>query len=171
MPAPKLIQTYAFFVREGEGGAARESKPSSWNNYSLGTVTDLNWTNELDEIVFSKPIGGRWVDHDVIAQRDRQTFDLTLSELTPNFWKLLRAANPTLSGGTANYTPGETLVTRGWLQIQQYDNNGQRQDTVEIFCHLAITAQTIGDGLIQARLTGRKLYSTLNSGTFENLTY
>jgi len=171
MPAPKLLQTYAYFAREGEGGAARETKPSSWTGFSLGTVTDLNWTNEPDEIVFSKPVGGRWVDQDVIAQRDRQTFDLTLSELSQNFWKLLRADNPTITGGAASYVPGRTMITRGWLRLEQFDNAGLRNDTVEMFCHLTITTQTIGDGLIQARLSGRKLYSALNSGTFENLTY
>lgn len=171
MPAPKLIQTYALFVREGVSSAAREVKPASFTGASLGTVTDIAWNNEFEEHVFDKPIGGRWVDYDVICERDRLLFTLTIAELTPDFWKLLRAANPTLSAGGANYVPGSQLVSKGWLQVQQYTDGGARNDTLELFSHIKVETQEFGRGLIQARLTGRKLYSTLNSGTFENLTY
>lgn len=171
MAAPKLIQTFAFFVREGVLSAAREVKPSSWTAAGMGTVTDVSYANEFDEQVHSIPIGGKWVDYDVVCERDRLTFTLTLSELSQDFWKLVRGANPTLVAGASNYVPGSQTVTKGWLQVQARDQNGDLQDTIELFCSLRIETQALGKGYIVARIAGRKLYSTLNSGSFANLTY
>lgn len=171
MPEAKLSQTYVFFVREGVAGAARETKPSSWTAYALGTVTNYSNSTPNDPIVVDRPVDGRWVDYDVIVERDRQTGTLTISELSAELWKLVGRTNPTLSSGAADYTLGDSTQVKGWMQIQIRDQNGELQNTIEMFCYVEIETQDYGRGTVTATLSFRRLLSTLNSGSFANLTY
>lgn len=166
MPAPKLIWTYAFFVRSDDS----TTKPSFTAAHSLGTVTNVDYDVQDDEVVFEKPIDGRLRDVEVLAQRDRELVTLTISELTPEFWKILRGTNPTLSGGAASYVPGSTLITKGWLQVQQYDEDDQLLDVVDRFVRIKLRPQSFSTGLATATFECRKLHSALNGGAFSNIT-
>lgn len=159
------------FRRESPGSADRTNRPTlSLAADGVGTVVNVEYRNEDEVEVFDKPINGRWVDYDVVAVRDRETFTLEVAELSELFWKLLRQTNPTFSGGGATYTPGSHLVTRGWMAIQTEDNGGVPVDLLYRYCHLQIETQSLAKtGLVTARFSGRKLYSNQNYGVFANV--
>ena len=171
MPEAKILQSYAFFVREGVASSARETRPSSFSSYGIGTVMSVQPRNTSQKIVIERAIGGMWRVWDVKREEDKQEFTLTVGELTEQFWKLLNRANPTLAAGTANFVPGSAQTCKGWLQIQTVDEAGNRQNTLELWVDVEITTQDLGRGVIQAQLEVTKIYSTLNSGTVENITY
>jgi hypothetical protein len=171
MSDSKFVQNYVYFVREGVASAAREVKPSSWTAYQIGTVTNLTPRHTGGKIVIDKPIAGVWRDWDVKRETDKLEISITVAELSADFWKLVWHANPTLSAGAANYVPGSLMTAKGWLQVQQYSDAGVIQNTVEIFCDAEIETQDFGRGIIGATWNVTKLYSTLNSGSFANLTY
>lgn len=172
MPEPKLIQTYAMFLRESAGVADRDTKPTLvLSTHGIGTVISAEYRHEDDEEVFDKPVDGRWVDYEVYPQRDRELFTLELSELSELFWKLLRRTNPTLSGGSATFELGAALKTKGWLAVVAQDDNGDTIETVYRYCSLKISSHTFPKtGLVTARIEGRKLYAgALNSGAWSNI--
>lgn len=172
MPEPKLIQTYAMFLREAAGVADRTNKPSlSLSTHGIGTVTSAEYRTEDEEEVFDKPVDGRWVDYEVYPQRDRELFTLELSELSELFWKLLRRTNPTLSGGAATFELGAVPKAKGWLAVVAQDDNGDEIETVYRYCALKISSHTFPKtGLVTARIEGRKLYAgALNSGAWSNI--
>jgi hypothetical protein len=171
MSDSKFIQNYVRFVREGVASSAREVKPSSWSAYDIGTVTNLTPRDLGTDTPVDKPIAGVWRTWDMKHEEDKLEISITVSEINAEFWKLVWQANPTLSGGAANYVPGSTLVTKGWMQVMQYNDAAALNNTVEIFCHVKIQTQDFGRGIIGATWNVTKLYSTLNSGSFANLTY
>lgn len=166
----KLITHKAYFVRESSGVADKTTKPTFATSDGIGVVNSVDYRNETEEAVFDEPVGGVWVDSDVKANRDRLTFTIEIGQLSELFWELLRNVSVTLSGGGAAYVPGSTVTHKGWLQIVSEDDEGDTTDTLEIWCSIMIdTHQFAKTGGVTARITGRKLYSTLNAGTFANI--
>lgn len=171
MAKAKLLTAYAFFVRDAAPDAARETKPVSFTGYGIGTVDTCTQRSPTEPIRVERPIGGKWRVWDVIQERDDLEFTLEISELTEQSWKLLMNTDTTLSGGGANFTPGSAGTAQGWLQLQYVDENGDRNNTLEIYANLRIATQTVGRGKIMATIEVVKLYSSENSGTLENITY
>lgn len=172
MPEPKLIHTYAMFLRESAGVADRSNRPTlSLATHGIGTVISAEYRTEDDEEVFDKPVDGQWVDYSVHPQRDRELFTIELAEISEMFWKLLRRSNPTVSGGGATFELGAQLRTTGWMAIVAQDDNGDDIETLYRYCSVKISSHTFGKtGLVTARIEGRRLYAgALNSGEWNNI--
>lgn len=170
MPKASLLHTTAYFQREGSG-SSRTEKPGTWNDsHGIGVVVEVEHRIMRENEVFDKPIGGKWVDYNVIPNRDREEFTLTMSELSLLFWQLLRGTAAT----SGSYTPGAVAIARGWLKVQTHDQDsyaGTPLDVIDRWCHLDIETFTVPKtGIVQARIVGRKLYSTLNVGSFGTIT-
>lgn len=170
MPEAKIFQHRAYFVRESSGVSDADNKPTFSASDAIGVVNSSTHRNENDFQVFDKPVGGTWVDSEVKASRDRETFTLEVGQVSELFWELVRNVNVTLSGGAASYVPGSKSVHKGWLQIVTVDDDGDTVDTLERWCHIYIDTATIPKGqLVTATINGRKLYSTENAGSFANI--
>lgn len=158
-----------YFVPEGTG-SNQTTKPAFTSSSLLGTVGEVNITNEREVVIHEKPVSGVWRDDRVFTQRDRQIFNVTLTELSELFWEILLGDQVVLAGGSASFVPGRIVQQLGWSKLDIKNAADQPQMSVEFWSHASVeTADFPVTGLVQVRLRLQRLYSTLNSGNLSNI--
>lgn len=169
MSQPKVLFKEVFFRREG-AGSSQTVRPTLSAPDQIGTVLSVSGAPEIEEAVFDKPIGGKWVDYEALNQRDREVFTVVVSELSELFWELIRRTLVTLAGGAGIYTPGTTVTTRGWFRLFITDEQVRTIDDVYMWCKADIVAHELPQlGYVQATFTLRKLYSDQATGSLANI--
>lgn len=155
----------ADFTSPNAGTAARDAKPGSDDTgwLDLGHI-DFNSkpTTEKEEIVRNVP-GARML-YDVLHTKKGLTHALTLHELQNIVFELLFG---TLDlSGAGQYNPLEGGPVKGWLKLQEYDQNDTLVNTHDGYVYLAPPSDiTRDDKHVTCEIEAMLLYSTLNTGT------
>ena len=168
----KTLAGIAYFFRDGAdytvpaaGVAGRALKPGptdpAWLN--LGHV-DISTkpTFEKEEIVRNVP--GRRMLYDVLHTRTGLTHTVNFHELQNLLFELLFQTGPLDDAG--QYNPGEGSAVKGWLKVQEYDQDDNLINTHDVFVYLnPPTDLKRDDKHTQCEVAADMLYSTLNTGT------
>ena len=176
--APRILGSHVSFFRDGEaftdpesGTASRSAKPAAddpkWIDF--GVVNNLGVTPEssVDEIYAPSP--GTLELYDVIENKRKRTFKFECDELSFLSFELAFHAKPlTVAGG--QYAPGTGKLVKGWLKIEQFDQNAEDDsdpvNTVEQYVHLKLDGDfKCDENHVKTSIQALALRSSLNTGT------
>lgn len=172
-----VIGAQAFFFREGlaftvpaNGTAARTAKPGAadtgWLNCGVSDWTFQN-TSKTEE--FFAPAPGCRVLWDKITTAKGLKLKGKLMELQNLSYQMLLSttalpASPA-AGGQYNPLEGDPVV-RGWLQLQQYNQDNVLVNTLDVFVAMTIPGDVaFGDKPVDVDVEADVLFSTLNTGS------
>ena len=168
----RIIGNHGFFFRNGDaftlpapGTAGRSAKPGATDTgwVDVGILTEVGIEPQTEERPIFAPAPGRLRKYDVLETKDDLQITLRGEELSPlAIQALFRTA--ALTAASTQYNPLEGQSLKGWLKVQQYDQNDQLFNTVDVFVHLKVGALTFGDDVARVEFAGSVLHSTLNSG-------
>ena len=171
---PLVLGNHAFLFPEGaaftspeEGIASRDAKPDAAETTWIdpGIVENLKVSRSFDEVEIFAPSPGQLRLYDVIETKKQLNFTLSLKEWSVFAFQLLFGTRQ-IEAATRQYNPLAGLTTRAWVKLQQYDQNDELFNTVDVFCFLKID----GDGefnpaeAVSLDLLCRTLHSRYNTG-------
>ena len=167
MSQPKILFHAAYFRRQStppDTSCTQTVRPTLSSGDLIGTVTSVSVSTEAEEAVFEKPVSGKWVDYDARNQRDRQTWTINLSELSPLFWELAVSHSTTLGSPPTTVTPGATVTHKGWLRLVTSDDSSATVSDMYMWCKVDMpSAEFPQTGFVTATITAKKLYSASNT--------
>lgn len=171
-----VFGTHAFFFPDGvaytvpgAGTCGRAAKPGAadpaW--FDLGVST---WgkqpTHKIED--FDAPAPGRRQLYDKITTRVGLTLKGKMMEISNVMYQMMLAtAQLGLTGAGGQYNPLEgDPVVRGWLQLQEYNQENVLINTTDYFVAMTIPGDvTFDDKLLDIDVEAAVLFSTLNTGT------
>jgi hypothetical protein len=175
--AARILGNHVFFFRDGEnftvpaaGTASRTSKPDAedpkW--IDLGVVGNLSITPEtsVDEIFAPSP--GSLELYDVIENKRKRTVKFDCEELSFLSFELAFHTKP-LSTAGGQYNPGAGKTLKGWLKIEQYDQNADDDsdpvNVVDLYVFLKLEGDlTCEENHVKTSIQAMALRSGLNTG-------
>jgi len=170
MPYPLIIASKTVYFRREGAGCSQTAKPTFSNADWLGTAAEISWSAEREPVVHERTINGIWVDYEMLPLRDRQIITVTFSELSEIAWELLFGTAVALAGGSGTFTPGDSVSGNGWLKIEGLSTKNTPAFTFETWAHAEIDSLDFPrDNLVNVPIRFRKLYSTLNTGSLDNV--
>lgn len=173
--APFVLGSHAFFFREGDaftlpsaGTAGRTAKPGATDTgwIDLGIIEEQNTERESEDITVFAPTPGRLRKYDIIEVKDAMKVTFTGAELGPVAIEILYKTLALTSAST-QFNPLEGQTKKGWLKIQQYDQNDAQRLVLDVFGRLKVTGgiKAGGGELAKVQYEFEVLHSTLNTGT------
>lgn len=171
-----VIGAQAFFFPAGTaftvpaaGTASRTAKPGAadtgWINCG---VADWTFQNTSESEDFFAPAPGVRVLWDKVTTKRGLKLKGKLMEMQNLTWQMLLStlALPTspTAGGQYNPLEGDPVV-RGWLQLQQYNQDNVLVNTMDVFVAMKIPGDvSFGDKPVDVDVECDVLFSTLNTG-------
>jgi len=172
--AARVVSNHVWFFRDGDaytvpssGTCGRESKPGAADTgwIKLAEVKQLGVTHEKEEHERFIPSPGKKVRYDVLESKRSINVSFTLDEVQAEGVEFL-FGTLALTDSSTQYNPLEGTTKRGWLKIQQYDQDDVLLNTVDLFAHLKVNGEAaFGDSPAEFAFEGKALHSTLNTGT------
>lgn len=170
----RIVGNHVYFFREGDaytvptaGTAGRDAKPgitdTAW--IDLGVVNNLSFepSSEVRELFAPSP--GQLRLYDVLETKRKLGIKFQLDELSPHTMELAFGTLP-LNDDDDQYNPLEGPTKRGWLHVEQYDDQDELLNTVEVWCHIKVAGSVeFGDQVVSPQIEVNTLHSTLNTGT------
>jgi hypothetical protein len=172
--APRVVGNHAYFFRDGDpftvpgaGTASRTSLPGAedpaW--IDLGVILDAAVEKSSEEREVWAPNPGRIELHDIVETKRNLVHKFTAQEMSPFMFEVLYGTDA-LEAASTDYTALEGDTKKGWLMLEQYDQNDVLINTVFSYVFLKIAGEvSMGDQLVTAPFEARQLISTLNAGT------
>ena len=169
-----IYGNHAFFFRDGAaftvpsaGTAGRAAKPgaadTSW--IDLGIVSELNVQHDREQREVFAPTPGVLRLYDVIETKRNMKITATCMEMSPMAFELI-FGTLALTSASSQYNPLEGTTKKGWLKIQQYDQNDALANTLDIYVHIKVTGEiNFGENIVTVPIEASVLHSTLNTGT------
>ncbi len=179
--AARSLGNHVYFFRDGAaytlpapGVAGRNSKPDAedpmWIDF--GVVNNLGITPEssVDEIYAPSP--GTLELYDVIENKRKRTIKFEADELSFLAFELAFHTKP-LSVAGGQYNPGAGKSVKGWLKIEQYDQNSDDGsdpvNVVDVYVFLKLDGDlTCDENHVKTSIQALSLRSSLNSGNLIN---
>lgn len=172
---PRIIGNHVFFIRDGaeftspgEGTVSRSSKPdqneAGWLDF--GIVNNFEADPQMDEKEIYAPTPGQLRLYDVLQTKRKLNLKWECEELQKMSVELAFGAAAVEGGGAINYNPLAGDVVKGWIRVQQYDQNDTLVNTVEVYVRLKLaSALNFNDDVVKTSMEATTLHSTLNQGT------
>jgi hypothetical protein len=177
--APRSLGSHAKFFRDGSaftvpnpgGTTSRTAKPDitdpAWIDF--GEINNLAITpsSNVDEIYAPSP--GVLELYDVIENKRKLEFKFDAEELSFLSFELAFKCKPlTVAGG--NYNPGAGKIIKGWIHVEQYDQNADDDsDPVNVFdCYVFLKMDgdlKADENHVKTSILATKLQSNLNVGS------
>ena len=176
--ARKVLGAHAFFFKDGgaftlpaPGTASRTAKPGATDPVWLD-LGEGDWTMspQSKEVEFYAPAPGARVLKDIITTHRGMKLKGKMFEMQNLTWQMIFAALSTLpasptAGGQYNPLAGTHRV-KGWLKLQQYGEDNNIVNTVDVFVAMKIASDVaMGDAPVDVEVEADVLFSTLNTGT------
>jgi hypothetical protein len=175
--APRSLGSHVKFFRDGSaftvpsaGTASRTAKPDITDPLwiDVGVVNNLGYTptTNVDEIYAPAP--GTLELYDVVENKRKLEIKFDAEELSFLSFELAFKCKPlTLAGGA--YNPGAGKIVKGWLHIEQYDQNADDAsdpvNVVDMYVFLKLDGDLKCDeNHVKTGIVATKLQSTLNVG-------
>jgi hypothetical protein len=176
--APRILGNHVYFFRDGSaftlpapgGVVSRTVKPDetdpAWIDF--GVVNNLGITPESSEDEIYAPSPGALELYDVIENKRKRTIKFECEELSFLSFELAFHTKP-LSVAGGQYNPGAGRTIKGWLKVEQYDqdadDNSDPVNVVDLYVHLKLDGELKCDeNHVKTGIQARSLRSTLNSG-------
>lgn len=172
---PRIIGNHVFFFRDGAaftspaaGTASRTAKPdqaeTTW--VDLGVINNLEVDPQFDEKEIFTPSPGQLRLYDVLQTKRKLNLKWECEELQKLSAELAFGAAAVSGAGPHNYNPLAGGVVKGWIRVQQYDQNDALVNTVEVYVRLKLAAAlNFNDDIAKTSMEATVLHSTLNQGT------
>lgn len=169
---PYIIGSHLFFLKDGSaitspeaGTSGRGEKPDRDEEtlVDLGIIENIGVDPVMEEREIYGPAPGRYVLQDILTTRRGLTVTAQLGELGPlAVAHIFGSAEP---DGSDEYVPGGGTDIKGWLLIDQYDEDNVLRNQVDLYVHTRFTGPiTMGDDVVRPTLTARLLHSAENHG-------
>lgn len=170
----RTIGSHAFFFPEGNsftvpssGTSGTAAKPGAADTgwIGLGVIGSSSISKSGDVKELWAPLPGTLRLKDVIEVKPDISFKFTVRELSALAVQVLfRTLN--LTSASTQFNPLEGKTLKGWLKLQQYDQNEALVMTVDVFVHLTCDGEvTFGEDIVDFPFSARVLHSTLNTGS------
>jgi len=173
--AAKIIGNHVFFFPDGanftvpaNGTAGRNSKPGAadagWIDF--GIVDSLGVNHQREEKKIFAPTPGQKRLHDVLETKRELEIKIDCEEMSAKAFELTWGTLALTAAANQQYNPLEGSVKKGWIKIQQYDQDDQLVNTVDVYCRLKVDGEVkYDDNEVKTPITLSVLHSTLNTGT------
>lgn len=174
----RAIGNHLWFFRDGSaytvpssGTASRTAKPGAtdpaWIDCGVTSGLQINPTKgSVSEIWAPSPGKLRLWDEVEIKAGIEITF--TCEEMSPLAFEQV-VGSLALTGSSTQYNPTEGgFLKKGWLHLQQYDQNDALFNTLQLFANLKANGAVdwaSDNSHVKVPLRAAILHSTLNSGT------
>jgi len=173
------IGTHTWFFRDGAaftvpgaGTAGRTAKPSAedpaWIETGVISGFKADPTKGSASAEIWAPSPGRLRLFDEIELKVGLQLDFTFEEMSPLAFELIFGTLP-LDSNSTQYNPlAGGRLRKGWLHVQQYDNDDALFNTCDYFVALKVSGQidfTSDSKQVIVPATAGVLHSTLNTGT------
>lgn len=169
-----ILGNHGFFFRDGgsftvpsAGTAGRAAKPGAADTgwIDLGIVSELNVQHDRESREVYAPTPGVLRLYDVIETKRMLSLTMTCMELSPLGFELI-FGTLALTSASSQYNPLEGTTKKGWLKIQQYDQNDAIINTLDIYVQVKVTGEiNFGENIVTIPIEAVVLHSTLNTGT------
>ena len=175
---PRGIGTHTWFFRDGAdftvpaaGTAGRASKPSAedpaWIDTGVISGVKADPTKGSATVEIWAPAPGRLRLFDEIELKTGMQLDLTFEEMSPLAFELIFGTLP-LDGNSTQYNPlAGGRLRKGWLHVQQYDNDDALFNTCDFYIALKVSGQidfTSDSKNVVVPVSAGVLHSPLNQG-------
>jgi hypothetical protein len=169
MPEFIALNCHLAFVREG-GGITKSGVPAGGSFVDVGNVVEFSIDPQIQQREQVGPVSGRMRRKEIIETGRWVNATWQCNDAGPLFWELLFGTGA-LSGGSTDFTPGAVVTLRGWLRVQQYDQEGTLKNTLHVFGRLRINgATTLRQGEEPAySAMFEEIHSTAAEGTLADL--
>ncbi len=180
MTKARAIYNHVYFFRDGDaytipaaGIAARTAKPDAsdpnWIDLGLNESLEIEPKDSEQEVWGADDGDGQIVLQDVIETKRDRTFTMTCEQLPAIvFQKLFNAAAASITNNAnagQQYNPGAGSRIRGWMKLEQYDQDDNLVNCADIFVHFKVNGNVkFADTFVKAALAMRMLASYLNIG-------
>lgn len=172
---PYIIGNHLFFLRDGStisspsaGDTSRTLAPdrSEETIVDLGVQGPLGVTPQVTTRDVYAPSTGKYVLYDVLETMYGLEISAQLEELST--FTIEHIWNATKPDGSDEYTPLGRVSMKGWLLIDQYDENNIKRNEVDVYVYVRFNGQnTFGDDIVRPTMLARVLQSTLNKGVLQ----
>jgi hypothetical protein len=168
-----ILGSHAYFFRDGDaftvptgGTAGRNALPDdadpAW--IDVGAIMEAGVEKKADEKEVWAPNPGKLALKDVLETKRDLTHKFTAQELSPFALEVIYGSEA-LNGTSTDFTALEGETKKGWLRIEQYDENDALTNTIYSYCHLKVAGEVkMGAELVSASFEARQLISPLNKG-------
>ena len=171
----QIIGNQLFFVREGVtvdsvtvSAAVKPDTDPTTNWITIGTAEKVQVKQEVERLRLMSPQPGAYGLKKTLTRSKGLTLTCTIQELSELFYEMLFLAQGGAAGAglTADYVPlsGDGIV-RGWLKVQQYDQDNVLRNVVDLWVELTTDDITFDDNLAKWPLKAAVLKNALNTGT------
>lgn len=171
---PRIIGNHAYFFREGKdftvpaaGTASRTSKPGADNGWAdFGVINNVDVTADGDDKEIYTPSPGQLRLYDVLRTKRKLTIKFECEELQLMSFELAFGSQALEADEDAiQYNPLKGGEIKGWLKVEQYDQNDQLVNTVDVYVYLKPSgAMSFNDDVAKTSMEALVLHSNLNSG-------
>ena len=158
----------AFTVPEA-GAAGRNAKPGAADPAWIKCgVSDWTFQNTGTTVDFFAPAPGARELYDKVVTKKGLKLKGKLMEMQNLVWQLLlsTAVLPASPAAGGQYNPGEgDPVVRGWLQLQQFNQENVLINTMDVYVAMTIPGDVqFGENPVDVDVECDKLQSVLNTG-------
>jgi hypothetical protein len=172
------IGTHTWFFRDGAaytvpgaGTASRTAKPGATDPAYIDTGVITGFKVDPTKgasVEIWAPTPGKLRLWDEIELKAGMQLDFTFEEMSPLAFELI-FGTLALTAASTQYNPLEgAAMKKGWLHVQQYDQNDALFNTCDFFVSLKVSGQidfTSDSKNVVVPVRAAVLHSTLNSGT------
>jgi hypothetical protein len=170
--ATRIIGSHAFFFPEGNaftvpsaGTSGATAKPGAGDTgwVKIGEISSCGISKGADVKEQWAPLPGTLRLKDVIETKPDLTLKLTVNELSALAYNVL-FRTLALTSASTQFNPLEGKTLKGWLKLQQYDQNEALVMTLDVFVHLTVDGEvTFAEDIVDFPFSARVLHSTLNT--------
>lgn len=152
-----IIGSHLWFFREGDaftvpgaGTCAQESKPGIAPTLDAGWI-DLGAIESWDPAVAQTdhklyaPAPGKLVLKDFLENKQELTIKAVTNDLTGFVIETMFRAAQELQGAQTQFNPLSSVTKRGWLHVQQYDQNNNSFMNLDLWGRLRASGKFNGD--------------------------
>lgn len=172
------IGTHSWFFRDGAdftvpaaGTAGRASKPSAtdpaWIDTGVISAYKVDPTKGSASVEIWAPTPGKLRLWDEIELKSGMQIDFTFEEMSPLGFEMAFGALP-LDANSTQYNPlAGGYQRKGWLHVQQYDQDDALFNTCDFFVSLKVSGQidfASDSKNVVVPVRAMVLHSTLNTG-------
>jgi hypothetical protein len=184
--APRILGNHVYFFRDGAdlsvagigpsgavatpAKAGRSVKPAAedaaWIEFGVVNSLGIAPESSVEEIYAPSP--GTLELYDVVENKRKRTLKFDCEELSFLSFELAFHTKP-LSAAGGQYNPGSGKTVKGWLKVEQYDQNSDDDsdpiNTVDTYVHLKLDGELKCDeNHVKTAIQALALRSALNTG-------
>jgi hypothetical protein len=142
-------------------GTADATSDTGW--IDPGVVDSLKIERSGDEKKIYRPSPGAKVLYDAKDTKKEIGFTASLVEGSPQMFELLFGTSG-LTKSSTTYTPLSGGTKYAWCHFEQYGDDNELFNTVNVYCKLTVKNVDFNDDLVKYDLVATMLYSSKNSG-------